>query len=159
MANVRLLIATTPGARERLAVTLAGCPVDFVSAFREGVECLKRDAYSHVIVGYLFAESHMFDFAQEVHQRQPDARVLCVKASGRSLGATTRAGLNTAALQLGCEGFFDLTVADRPESFDRIFNDILARFPPRAGGSGEKADAVAAKLQATAQALRRIALG
>jgi hypothetical protein len=121
---------------------------------------LRRASYTHVIIGYLFAESHMFDFAQEVRERQPAARVLCVKAAGRSLRAKLRSGLNTAALQLGCEGFFDLSIGDRPETFDRVFEEILARFPmPSAAAGDPKAAALAAKLGATAHELRRIAVG
>ena len=120
----------------------------------EAREALRRVAYTHVIVGYLFAESRMFDFAQEVRERQPGARVLCVKCGGRSLSVELRSGLNTAALQLGCEGFFDLSVGDRPDTFDRIFNEILTRFPtPPADQT------LALKLDATAQELRRRALG
>ena len=160
MANIRVLIATTSRFRDGLLRALAGCPVEFVCSMDEGREALQRRAYTHVIIGYLFAESHMFDFAQEVRECQPNARVLCVKAAGRSLRATLRSGLNTAALQLGCEGFFDLSIGDRPDTFDRVFNEILARFPMPAPAAGnQKADALASKLGATAQELRRLALG
>src|SRR5205085_11702020 len=142
-----------------LVSALAGCPVEFVCSMDEGREALQRVSYTHVIIGYLFAESHMFDFAHEVRSRQPSARVLCVKAAGRSLRAKMRIGLNTAALQLGCEGFFDLTVGDRPDAFDRVFKDILERFAPSSPAGGKKPDALASKLGATAQELRRLALG
>ena len=126
----------------------------------EGREALQRCSYTHVIIGYLFAESHMFDFAQEVRERQPAARVLCVKAAGHSLRAKMRVGLNTAALELGCEGFFDSSIGDRPDAFDRVFRDILARFPMPAPAAGhKKPDALASKLGATAQELRRLAVG
>ena len=160
MANIRVLIATTSQFRDALARALASCPVDFVCSMNEGREALQRASYTHVIVGYLFAESHMFDFAEEVRERQPAARVLCVKAAGRSLRANLRSGLNTAALQLGCEGFFDLSIGDRPDTFDRVFKDILARFPvPYSAASDKKAVALASKLGATAHELRRLALG
>ena len=160
MANIRVLIATTSRFRDALMRALAGCPVEFVCSMDEGREALQRRAYTHVIIGYLFAESHMFDFAQEVRERQPAARVLCVKAAGHSLRAKMRVGLNTAALELGCEGFFDLSIGDRPDAFDRVFRDILARFPMPAPAAGhKKPDALASKLGATAQELRRLALG
>jgi hypothetical protein len=160
VANIHVLIATTSQFRDALARALAGCSVEFVCTMNEGREALRRTSYTHVIIGYLFAESHMFDFAQEVRECQPGARVLCVKAAGRSLRATLRSGLNTAALQLGCEGFFDLSIGDRPDTFDRVFNEILARFPMPAPAAGDqKADALASKLGATAQELRRLALG
>ena len=160
MANIRVLIATTSQFRDALARALAGCPVDFVCSMNEGRQALHRGSYTHVIIGYLFAESHMFDFAQEVRQRQPAARVLCVKAAGRSLRANLRSGLNTAALQLGCEGFFDLSIGDRPETFDHVFKDILAHFPvPSSAAGDKKALALASKLGATANELRRLALG
>ena len=160
MANIRVLIATTSQFRDALARALAGCPVDFVCSMNEGREALHRVTYTHVIIGYLFAESHMFDFAQEVRHRQPAARVLCVKAAGRSLRANLRTGLNTAALQLGCEGFFDLSIGDRTDTFDRVFKEILAHFPmPSSAPGDKKAVALDSKLGATAQELRRLAFG
>ncbi|HYY60249.1 MAG TPA: hypothetical protein VE756_02565 [Burkholderiales bacterium] len=154
MANIRVLIATTSQFRDALALALAGCPVEFACTMDEGREALRRVAYTHVIIGYLFAESHMFDFALEVRSRQPDARVLCVKAAGRSLRTRVRSGLNAAAVQLGCEGFFDLSAGDRPDSFDRVFNEILTRFPLTAPEGP-----ASSKMRATAEELRRIALG
>ena len=160
MANIRVLIATTSQFRDALARALAGCPVDFACTMEEGREALRRAAYTHVIIGYLFAESHMFDFAHEVRARQPAARVLCVKAAGHSLRAKMRVGLNTAALELGCEGFFDLSIGDRPDAFDRVFKEILARFPMPAPAAGtRRPEPLASKLGATAQELRRLALG
>ena len=160
MANIRVLIATTSQFRDALVRALANCPVEFVCTMDEGRMALERVRYTHVIIGYLFAESHMFDFAHEVRQRQPAARVLCVKAAGRSLRAKMRVGLNTAALELGCEGFFDLSIGDRPDAFDRVFKEILARFPvPAPAAATRKPDALASKLGATAHELRRLALG
>src|SRR5690242_11362083 len=115
MADIRVLIATTSLARDGLARSLAGCPVDFVCSFDDGIEILQRVTYTHVIVGYFFAESHMFDFAMEVRERQPSARVLCVKAAGRPLRENMRRGLHIAAMQLGCEGFFDLSAGATPD--------------------------------------------
>ena len=155
MANICVLIATTSQFRDALARALAGCGVQFACSMEEGRAALQHGSYTHVIIGYSFAESHMFEFAHEVRERQPTARVLCVKAAGRSLRAEMRSGLNTAALQLGCEGFFDLRIDDRPETFDRVFAEILARFPAPSRGAGT----LAAKLDATAQELRRLALG
>ena len=160
MANVRVLIATTSRFRDGLARALGGCPVQFACTMDEGREALHGALYTHVIVGYLFAESRMFDFAQEVRERQPGARVLCVKAGGRSLRDELRSGLNTAAVQLGCEGFFDLSSGDRLDTFDRVFGEILTRFPmPSSSVCGHKADTLASKLGTAAQELRRLALG
>ena len=156
MTDVRVLIATTSQFRDALARALAGCPVQFACTMEEGRDALRRASYTHIIIGYLFAESRMFEFAQEVRERQPGARVLCVKCGGRSLRAELRSGLNTAALQLGCEGFFDLSGGDRPDTFDRIFSEILTRFPIP---SADQAYTQASKLGATAQELRRLAFG
>lgn len=159
MADIRVLIATTSFARDGLARSLAGCPVDFVCSFDEGIEILQRVSYTHVIVGYFFAESDMFDFALQVRQYQPSARVLCVKAAGRPLREKMRDGLNIAALQIGCEGFFDLSAGGRADTFDRVFDDILRCFyVAPAATRGQKGTAVAAKLNATAQELRRLAM-
>ena len=57
MANIRVLIATTSRFRDGLLRALAGCPVDFVCSMDEGREALQRRSYTHVIIGYLFAES------------------------------------------------------------------------------------------------------
>jgi len=160
MTDVRVLIATTSHFRDALARALGGCAVEFACTMDEGREALRRTTYTHVIVGYLFAESRMFDFAQAVRERQPGARVLCVKCGGRSLRDELRSGLNTAALQLGCEGFFDLSSGDRPDTFDRIFSEILTRFPgPSSSACGHKAESLASKVGAAAQELRRLALG
>lgn len=160
MSGKRVLIATTAAARPGLARSLQGCPVDFACTLDEGLAALERAAYSHVVIGYLFDESHMFEFAQEVRRLQPAAHVLCVKAAGRSLGAKMRSGLNTAVRHLGCEGFFDLSRGDKPELFDRVFSDILACFAPPSADAGEpKREVLAAKLHATAEELRRLALG
>ena len=128
MSGIHVLIATTHRARPALARSLEGCPVDFVCTLEGGLAALERASYSHVVIGYLFAESRMFDFAQEVRRAQPAARVLCVKASGRTLSAKMRSGLDTAVRHLGGEGFFDLSAGDKPGTFDRVFNDIVARF-------------------------------
>jgi hypothetical protein len=124
----RVLMAVSPFARDMLARLLERYPVEFACSLDEGALALRRTAYSHVIVGYLFADSHMFEFAQRALEEQPSARVLCVKAAGRALDDDVRSGLHAAARELGCEGFFDLTGGDPRESFDRAFEQLLGHF-------------------------------
>ena len=129
---------------------------ELVIGFEEGVSALKRGAYTDVVVGYLFAESRMFEFVREVRAIQPAARVLCVKAGGRSLGADVRSGLNEAARQLGCEGFFDLTAGELPEGFNRAFEQLLAYLlPPHA--RSDKVEGVVSDLRAKVMELRSLA--
>lgn len=123
----RTLVAAAQAGQQVLASILAGCDSDFAATFEEGMQHLKLHKYSHVIIGYFFAESHMFEFAQAVRELQPQAKVLCVKGSGRPLGDAARHGLDHALKTLGCEAFIDLTGGEIPESALPIFNDILRR--------------------------------
>lgn len=128
----RVLVATSPGVRDALAPILADCPVEFVCEMDDGVRALAGGPFSHVVVGYLFAESQMFEFVRHVRKAQPAARVVCVKAVGRKLSPGTRAGLHEAARSLGCEGFFDLTAAQVPEAmFRSTFEQVVAQFASR----------------------------
>ena len=150
----RVLVATAPQARDELAGILERCPIEFACSIEAGIDALRRQAYSHVVVGYLFAESHMFEFAQKVRELQPGARVLCVKAAGRPLGPEVRAGLDAAAREIGCEGFFDLTAGDIPETFNRVFNEILGHFNPGAhAGKDGRSNGVVGRLRAAVQEL------
>ena len=128
----RILVAAVQPAQDVLASILAGCDTDFVASFEEGVRQLELRSYSHVIVGYFFAESHMFEFAQAVLRLQPQAKILCVKSGGRALDERAKRGLDFALRSLGCEGFIDLTAGEVPESALPIFNDILRHCRARA---------------------------
>jgi hypothetical protein len=123
----RVLVAAAPAGRSIVASILAGCDTDFAATFAEGVQHLKLRKYSHVIVGYLFAESHMFEFAQAARELQPQAKVLCVKSAGRALDEQSRRGMDYALRSLGCEAFVDLTGGEIPEEALPTFNDILRR--------------------------------
>src|SRR5512138_3116444 len=139
----RVLMAVSPFAREMLSRLLERYPIDFVCTLAEGDAALQQTAYTHILVGYLFADSHMFEFAQHARERRPAARVLCVKAAGRTLGEDVRSGLNAAARELGCEGFFDLSAGDAPQ-FARVLEEILSHFRPeeRAGATPELRSAI-----------------
>lgn len=147
----RVLIAVSPFARDVLARLLERYPVDFACTLADGDAALRAKAYSHVVIGYLFADSHMFEFAQHARDAQPDARVLCVKAAGRVLGDEVRSGLHAAARELGCEGFFDLSARDQPGSFDRVFDQILGCFRP------EYRSRATAELRSAVQELHTVA--
>jgi hypothetical protein len=126
--GLKVLVATSRRARDAVAGIVRDCPVEFVFSIEEGARALEAGRYSHVVIGYLFADSQMFEFARQTRQLRPEARVICVKAAGRALGKEVRAGLDAAAVELGCEGFFDLTAGELPESFNRVFNEIIAYF-------------------------------
>lgn len=96
-------------------------------AAERGVRCLRARSYSHVIVGYLFAESRMFEFAHAVREQQPHAKVLCIKGAGRPLDEQTRRGLDFAVRSLGCDCIVDLTGGEMPEDALPVFNEILRR--------------------------------
>jgi hypothetical protein len=123
----RILVAAMQAGQQVLASILSGCDADFAATFEEGMQQLKLHRYSHVVVGYFFAESHMFEFAQAVRELQPQAKVLCVKGAGRPLDDAARRGLDYALRSLGCEAFIDLTGGEIPETALPIFNDILRR--------------------------------
>lgn len=126
----RVLMAVSPFARDILTRLLERYPVDFACTLADGDAALQKNTYSHIVIGYLFADSHMFEFAQHTRGAQPGARVLCVKAAGRALGDEVRSGLHAAARELGCEGFFDLSAGGHPGNFDRVFDQILTYFRP-----------------------------
>jgi hypothetical protein len=149
----RVLVATAPSARRQLGDILAHCPVEFACSFHEGLQALERRSYSHVVIGSLFADSQMFEFARAVRDAQPSARVICVKGAGRSLGCEVRRGLDAAVRELGCEGFFDLTAGDVPETFNEVFSQVLARFALDKEQIPER-ETVVGKLRTAVQALR-----
>lgn len=128
----RILVAAVQAGQQVLASILAGCEADFAATFEEGMQQLKLHSYSHVIVGYFFAESHMFEFAQAVRELQPQAKILCVKGAGRPLDDAARRGLDYALKSLGCEAFIDLTGGEIPETALPIFNEILRHCSARA---------------------------
>jgi hypothetical protein len=154
-ATLKVLIATTRRARDEVARIVAGCPVDFVFSLEEGERALRAREYSHVIVGYLFAESQMFEFARQVRQLRPAARVICVKAAGRPLRTDVRSGLDAATVELGCEGFFDLTAGEMPETFNEVFNELLGYF--RGEHHRARQEAVVRELRNAVRQLRAIA--
>jgi hypothetical protein len=152
----RVLVATSPGVRDAIAPILSGCPVEFACDMAEGLRALAGAPFTHVVVGYLFAESQMFEFVRHVRAKQPAARVVCVKAVGRKLSPGTRAGLHEAARALGCEGFFDLTAGDVPEAlFRSTFEQVVAHFASRTRKPHEQA--VVEELRSAVHQLREIA--
>lgn len=152
----RVLVAVSPQAHAALARILVNCPVQIVGSFQDGVSALQHEQYSDVIIGYLFGESRMFEFARQVRELQPAARVLCVKAGGRALGSDVRFGLHEAAMQLGCEGFFDLTAGGVPEGFNRAFEEVVGRFLPPDSPARERASGVMSDLRTTMLELRAL---
>jgi hypothetical protein len=152
---LRVLVATSRRVRDHVARIVQGCPVDFASSMEDGEAALRDGDYSHVIIGYLFAESQMFEFARQARLLRPTARVICVKASGRMLHADVRSGLDAAAVELGCEGFFDLTAGELPETFNQVFNEILEYF--RAEEHRSRQAAVEQELRNAVRQLRAMA--
>ena len=119
-----VLVAAVPTAQAVVERLLAGCPLDFVSSMEEGERRLRENRYSYVVIGHLFAESRMFEFAKIVRARQPWAWVLCVKGAGRPIDDEQRAAIDLSVRQLGCEGFVDLTV-ELPDTHVSLVNDLL----------------------------------
>jgi hypothetical protein len=79
-----------------------------------------------VVIGYLFAGSQMLEFARRARGLRPAARVLCVKAAGGPLRPDVRTGLDAAIVELGGEGFFDLSAGETPGTVTGAFDEILA---------------------------------
>ena len=123
---LKVLVATSHRGHAEVARIVAGCPVELAGTLEEGEQALRRHAYSHVVIGYFFAGSRMLDFAREVRRLQPAARLLCVKAAGGPLRPDVRTGLDAAIVELGGEGFFDLTAGETPGAFPGAFDEILA---------------------------------
>lgn len=105
----RVLVAVSQSGYAIARKLLAGCDADIVTSFEQGTQALARNPYAYVLIGMLFAESHMFEFVQEVRQSQPAARVLGVRGLGAPLSDDVRSGLHTALQTIGAEGLVDLT--------------------------------------------------
>ncbi|HEV8694610.1 MAG TPA: hypothetical protein VGQ93_10600 [Lysobacter sp.] len=105
----RVLVAVSQSGYAIARKMLAGCDADIVTSFEQGTQALARQAYGYVLVGVLFAESHMFEFVQEVKQSQPGARVLGVRGLGTPLSEEIRSGLQAALQTVGADGLIDLT--------------------------------------------------
>lgn len=105
----RVLVAVSQSGYGIATKLLAGCDADIVTSFEQGTQALGRQAYGYVLVGVLFAESHMFEFVQEVKQFQPAARVLGIRGLGAPISDDVRSGLHTALQTIGAEGLVDLT--------------------------------------------------
>ena len=121
----RILVAAVPSAQALVERYLAGCALDFVSSMEEGERRLNEQRYSEILIGHLFAESRMFEFARIVRRLQPWARVICVKGPGRPLDEQQRSAIDLSVRQLGCEGFFDLTADEVDESRPGVFGELL----------------------------------
>jgi DNA-binding MarR family transcriptional regulator len=121
----RVLVAMGPIGREILSAILSGCRIDYVGTFGEGEKALAEKDYAYVVIGSLFADSHMFEFAERARHMRPKARIVCVKAAGRPLDAQSRRAISTACEALGCEGLLDLTAGEIPERFRTVFNEII----------------------------------
>jgi hypothetical protein len=105
----RVLVAVSQAGYGIARKLLSGCDADIVTSFNEGTQALARNPYAYVLVGVLFAESHMFEFIHEVRQSQPQARVLGVRGLGVPLTDEIRSGLHTALQTVGADGLLDLT--------------------------------------------------
>ena len=105
----RVLVAVSHSGYGLAQKLLAGCDVDIVTSFEQGKQALASHAYGYVVVGVLFAESHMFEFVQEVKHTQPTARILAVRGLGAPLTEEARSGLHAALQTVGAEGLVDLT--------------------------------------------------
>lgn len=114
-----------PTAQALVERHLAGCPLHFAATLAEGERLLAAHRYTDVLVGHLFAESRMFEFAAMVRARQPQARVICVKAAGPPFNAAQRAAIDLSVRELGCECFMDLTAEEIPDRQRSVFDDLL----------------------------------
>lgn len=105
----RVLVAVSHQGYGLAEKMLAGCDVDIVTSFDAGTQALAARVYGYVLVGVLFADSHMFEFVHEVKRTQPAARVLAVRGLGAPLSEEARFGLHAALQTVGAEGLVDLT--------------------------------------------------
>lgn len=121
----RVLVAMGPVGREILSAILSDCSLDYATTFEEGERALSQQAYAYVLIGSLFADSQMFEFAHRVREIQPEARIVCIKGAGRPLDEHSRGAISTACQAMGCEGLLDLTAGEIPERFRTVFNDIM----------------------------------
>jgi len=122
----RVLVAVAPAAKALVEHHLAGCPLDFAATVEEGERLLAANRYTDVLIGHLFAESRMFEFAAMVRAHQPEARVICVKGAGPPYSAAQRAAIDLSVRELGCECFVDLTAGEIPQHQRSVFDELLA---------------------------------
>lgn len=122
---VRVLVAVVSSAQPLIQRLMSECPLDFASSFEHGEQLVQENRYSDILIGHLFAESRMFEFAMVVRDGQPWARVVCVKGAGPALSAERRSAIDLAVKEIGCEGFVDLTSQELPGDHISLINDIL----------------------------------
>lgn len=104
----RILVAASAEGQRRLRGILRGVAADYVTSYAGGMEALLRNEYSRVLIDLLFAESRMLKFARFVHDEQPDARVICVNATGYPLNPAAREETEARLRWLECGSLGDL---------------------------------------------------
>jgi hypothetical protein len=127
MESARVLVAMSPDGYSVLREALAGCAVDFAATFEAGEAALRGGEYAYVLVGYFFAESRMFEFAQIARRFQPAARVVCIKGTGHPLENRKAGNVNTALGAIGCDELVELAGGEIPEPLRRILGGEAGR--------------------------------
>lgn len=126
----RVLVAVSQSGYAMAKKLLRGCDADIVTSFEEGTRALERTAYAYVVIGLLFAESHMFEFVQEVKRCQPAARVLGVRGLGAPLTEQARSGLHAALQTVGADGLVDFTRRELSDWEQQALFEMRARCWP-----------------------------
>ena len=108
--RVRVLIAVSPRAADRLGRILRGHRQEWARSLRELMDAVQGSSFDLVIVGAHFDGSRTIEALKTVRQHAPQAPLVCLRAAPfcNPLGGATLAALHTAAEELGIECFVDL---------------------------------------------------
>lgn len=131
-----VLVATSVESHGPLRKLLRGVAADYVTSFAGGVEALLHHEYEQVVVDLRFADARMLEFARHVKEEQPESRVVCINAVGRTLERVALSWINANLRTLGYQPLIDLgeerrrAQADRraePRAYERRSSDTSAR--------------------------------
>ena len=134
---LRVLIAVSRQARERLSRILTHRELRFVESAGDLHAALGQDANQFVILGAHFDESNTLGVLQHLLTSARSAGIVCVRGSSGQLGEASIEGLRIACAEVGALGFLDLTAypddgagnAHIRGLLERLFRDIEAHAP------------------------------
>jgi hypothetical protein len=119
--GARVLLAVTPGTRQRLGTVLHGHQLTWVQTFDEVRAGLEQGRFDLVLIGAHFQESNAFDVLRLVTSMRPAPRIVCLR------GAVPRSLLGKPsmdAFRIACEALGASLVLD------------LVDYPDDAAGNG-----------------------
>jgi hypothetical protein len=138
-AQGHVLLALSAQTRDRVLACLAGCDTVWAQTFAEVRAAMDRRHFDLIVIGTHFEESSTFDILRHARERDPEARLVCVR--GRpfppALGRSTMRAFEAASEVLGAALVIDLFDYPDDEDGNRAIGalferQLLAASPPAA---------------------------